>query len=94
MKTESRIVNKFKKSMGNCKSKKDYKKLCKKMLNQIEAMDCTSDYMRTILSEIIGEDNYYNLLSVALQAYVAKSKGYDIHLETIHLDDYIENIFD
>lgn len=67
-----------------CKSKKDYKKLCKDMLFQYKVIDGVDANLYKILSEMIGEDSYYEVLAMAIKMYILDSRG--IPYEMIPID--------
>lgn len=86
------IVNKFEKYLKACRTKKDYKRVAKKMLKQIDAMECINFYVKEILFDIIGEDNYVELMSVAMQAYIAHNKGLEVHIAKVELDEFTDDL--
>lgn len=85
----SSLKEQYQRQFKSCESKKDYKRLCKKMIKQMDAIDFISTTLWDMLSEIIGDDNCSKLVSVAMQAYIARSKGYNVKIQPVHLDDDI-----
>ena len=71
-----------------CKSKKEYKKLCREMIAQFDAIDKISNNQWRILSSIVGEDAYSQALALAIKMYILEQQGIscDIISCSEHLD--------
>ena len=81
----------FSAKLKKCKSKKDYKKLCKEMVFQFGVIDKVDTNQWKIFSHLIGEDNYCRGVSLAIKMYILESQGIEcdiISYEDIFNDDY------
>lgn len=65
----------FYRKLKKCKSKKDYKKLCKEMIFQLGAIDKIDENQWKILSSIIGEDAYAKALALSIKMYLLEQQG-------------------
>lgn len=79
----------FRKKMKNCKSKKDYKRLCKEMIRQFGVIDQVDINQYKIFSQILGEDTYSSGIALAIRMYLLESQG--IPCEIVDIVD-IEDI--
>lgn len=72
--------NIFAKKYMACKSKKDYRKLCKFMLKQFDVIDGVDEKQWQLFSSLIGTDTYIKILSLSLKMYMLEQQGipYDI----------------
>jgi hypothetical protein len=79
----------FSDKMKKCKSKKDYKRLCKEMIVQFDAIDHVDENKWQIFSSMIGEDNYLKGQAMAVKMYILEKQGIPFALvpEHITLDD-------
>ena len=79
----------FTDKLKNCKKKKDYKRLCKEMIVQFDAIDKIDYNQFKIFSSIIGSDNYSKVITMAVKLYLLQEHGYDIDGMTAEeIDDY------
>lgn len=76
----------FTAKMKDCKSKKDYKHLCKEMIVQLDVIDKVEENQYKILSSVIGEDASSRILALAIKMYWLERQGIDCDLLTI--EDY------
>ena len=76
----------FASKMKKCKSKKDYKKLCKEMLYQFDAVDHIDENMWKIFSSTIGEDVYTDAMSAAIKMYILEKQGIICDILSIEKD--------
>ena len=65
----------FSEKFKNCKSKKDYKKLCKSMIQQFEVIDRVDENQWKIFSSMIGSDTYAEGLALAIKMYILELQG-------------------
>lgn len=70
----------FKAKSKKCQSKKDYKRLCKEMLLQFDAIDKVDEHQWQIFSSILGEEAYLQGKELAVKMYILDQYGisYDI----------------
>lgn len=80
--------------LSRCKSKKDYKRLCKKMIKHMEVTDGISEYTWGIMAKLIGEDNYAKVQALAISAYIAKARGYDVDIDSLDISKLEDASFD
>lgn len=76
----------FTKKYDKCKSKKDYKKLCKQMIYQMGAIDKIDENQWRLLSEILGEDTYAQILALSVKMYALEQQG--ISCNILSIEDY------
>ena len=81
--TEQSYKEIFTKKYKNCKSKKDYKKLCKDMIFQFDVIDKVDENQWKIFSTLFGEDNYSQGLALALKMYLLEQQGISCDILTI-----------
>ena len=67
----------FSKKFKRCHSKKDYKRLCREMMFQLEVIDGVDANLWKIFSNTIGEEAYSEALTLALKMYVLERQGID-----------------
>lgn len=73
--------------MQKCKSKKDYKRLCKEMIKQFEVIDCVEANQYKIFSSMVGSDNYIKGMSLAIKMYILQRQG--VYMDIVDLsEDY------
>lgn len=65
----------FSKKLKHCKSKKDYKRLCREMISQLEVIDGVDENLWKIFSNTIGEDVYSEALMLAVKMYMLERQG-------------------
>lgn len=65
----------FSKKFKKCKSKKDYKKLCREMLMQFDAIDHIDANQCKIFSTILGTDTYAEGMALAIKMYILEQQG-------------------
>ena len=70
----------FSKKLKKCKSKKDYKRLCKEMLTQLSVIDGVDKNQCQILSSMVGEDTYMQVISLAIKMYLLERQGVDFDI--------------
>lgn len=73
---------KFKK----CKSKKDYKRLCKEMINLYSAIDHIDQNQWRIFSSIMGEEEYLSAIALSIKMYILESQGLSCNVVTYERD--------
>lgn len=74
----------FQPKYDKCKSKKDYKKLCKEMMKQLEVIDKVDNNQWEIFSSLIGYDLYAQGVAPAIKMYVYELNGIPFDIITIH----------
>ena len=80
----------FSKKLKKCKSKKDYKRLCKDMIFQFDAIDHVDENKYKIFSSLIGQDNYVKGQMLAVKMYFLDQQGipYDVlSMSNLDIDD-------
>lgn len=65
----------FERKMKQCKSKKDYKKLCKEMIFQFGVIDKVDENQYKVFSSLIGSDNYLRGMASAIKMYLLEQQG-------------------
>ena len=65
----------FSEKLEKCKSKKDYKKLCKSMIRQFAVIDGVDENQRKIFSSLIGTDAYDDGMALAIKMYILELQG-------------------
>lgn len=80
----------FEHAYNKCKSKKDYKKLCKKMLKQFDVIDGVTNAQTKILTHMLGEDKYLSIVALSIKIYLLELQGipYDIVSIERSLEDF------
>ena len=70
----------FSKKFKKCKSKKDYRKLCKFMLHQFSIIDSVDEKQFELFSQLIGTDTYFKVVALSIKMYMLEKQGipYDI----------------
>lgn len=58
-----------------CKSKKDYKKLCKDMILHMDILDKLEVNHHRIFGSMLGEDTYMEGLALAIKMYMLEEQG-------------------
>lgn len=76
----------YEKKLKKCKSKKDYKRLCKQMLFQFDAIDGVDENQWRILSQIMGEDACAQVLALAIKMYTLEQQG--ISCDLLSIEDF------
>ena len=76
----------FAKKLKACKSKKDYKRLCKEMIIQFDAIDHIDRNQWRLFSEILGEDVYARIISLAIKMYILEKQG--IPCDILSIENY------
>ena len=77
----------YSKKYKKCKSKKDYKKLCKEMIYHYGVIDQIDANQWKIFSSLIGEDEYFKGIALAIKMYILESQGVECDIVSC------ENIF-
>ena len=78
------FTEKFKK----CKSKKDYKKLCREMIKQYEVIDQVDENQWQIFSSLIGPETYLNAVAMSIRMYILQQQG--IPCDVVSLTDEVD----
>lgn len=76
----------FEKKLKDCKSKKDYKKLCKQMLLQFDTIDHIDQNQWRLFSEILGEDLYSQIIALSIKMYILEQQG--IPCDILSIENY------
>lgn len=79
----------FSQKFKRCKSKKDYKKLCKEMIHQFEVIDQVEQNQSRIFSSMLGSDTYVKGMALAIKMYMLEQQG--ISCDVISIEDIIEH---
>lgn len=79
----------FSDKLKSCKSKKDYKRLCKEMISQLGVIDKVDANQGRILSSMIGPENYTKAMALAIKMYLLERKG--IPCEYISIEEELDN---
>ena len=80
----------FSAKLKKCKSKKDYKRLCKEMIIQFDAIDQVDENKWQVFSTMIGEDNYLKGQAIAIKMYIMEKQGipYSLIPDSRDMDEY------
>ena len=81
----------FTEKYKKCKSKKDYKKLCKAMIKQYEVIDQVDENQWQIFSNLIGPETYLKAVAMSIKMFVLQQHG--IPCDVISLSEDID-LFD
>lgn len=65
----------FSRKYRKCKSKKDYKKLCREMINLYGVIDQVDENQWKIFSSVMGEEKYIEGLALAIKMYILEQQG-------------------
>lgn len=65
----------FSRKYRKCKSKKDYKKLCREMINLYDVIDQVDENQWKIFSSVMGEEKYIEGLALAVKLYILEKQG-------------------
>lgn len=65
----------FSAKLKECKSKKDYKKLCKEMIRQYELIDQIDENQCKIFSSMLGTDAYIKGVALAIKLCILERQG-------------------
>lgn len=79
----------FSAKLKKCKTKKDYKKLCKEMVFQFGVIDKVDANQGKILSSMVGTDNYLKVMALAIKMYLLEKQG--IPCDIISLEEEMNN---
>lgn len=77
----------FSAKLKKCKSKKDYKRLCKEMILQLEVIDEVDENQFQVFSSLIGADNYIKGQALAIKMYILDKEG--IPYDIVSCNDYL-----
>ena len=80
----------FSKKLKHCKSKKDYKILCKEMIYQYGVIDKVDANQAIILTSLLGEESYMQVITTSIKMYILDSKGipYDlVSIQNLTMED-------
>ena len=80
----------FSRKYRKCKSKKDYKKLCREMINLYGVIDQVDENQWKIFSSVLGEEKYIEGLALAVKMYILEKQGIscDIVSYTSNFNDF------
>ena len=70
----------FQAKLKKCKSKKDYKRLCKQMVFQLDVIDKIDENQRRIISSIVGSDNYTQIMAMAIKMFILEQQGMSVDI--------------
>ena len=76
--------------LNKCKSKKDYKKLCKEMISQFGVIDKVAENQWKIFSSMIGSDTYLEGVALAIKMYILEMQGISMDFVPITFDHDID----
>ena len=82
----------FEDKYKKCKSKKDYRKLCKSMLRQFQVIDGVDEKQWQLFSSLIGTETYIKILSLSIKLYLLDQQG--IRYDVITCEDLINHLDD
>jgi len=82
----------FEDKYKKCKSKKDYRKLCKFMLRQFKVIDGVDEKKWQLFSSLIGTEAYIKILSLSVKLYLLDQQG--IRYDVITCEDLINHLDD
>lgn len=77
----------FTDKLKHCKTKKEYKKLCKEMLRQFDAIDKIEHNQWKIFSSTIGSDAYLKAVALSVKMYILEQRGISCDILTIEDPD-------
>lgn len=77
----------FSAKLKKCKSKKDYKRLCKEMILQYKVIDEVDENQFRVFSSLIGADNYIKGQALAIKMYILDKEG--IPYDVVSCTDYL-----
>lgn len=80
----------FARKMKQCKSKKDYKKLCKEMIFQFGVIDKIDENQYKVFSSLIGSDNYLRGMASAIKMYLLEKQG--VSFDIISQEDTFQDL--
>lgn len=80
----------FNRKFNKCHSKKDYRKLCKAMLKQLEVIDGVDIKQQELFSQLLGTDVYLKILALSIKMYILDQQG--IPYDTIMLEHSIDDL--
>lgn len=75
----------FVEKFAKCKSKKDYKKLCKMMLKQLDVIDKVDANQWKIFSSLVGSDLYSYGIAMAIKMFIMEQQGVPVDVVTIEM---------
>ena len=75
----------FAEKFNHCKSKKDYKKLCKMMLKQFDVIDKVDANQWKIFSSLVGSDLYSYGIAMAIKMFIMEQQGIPVDVVTIEM---------
>lgn len=76
----------FSKKFKKCKSRKDYKKLCREMISQFDVIDHVDDNQYKIFTSMIGEEAYLGAIALSLKMLLLEEQGYSTDIITYERD--------
>ena len=71
-----------------CKSKKDYKKLCKEMIFQFDTIDKIDENQWKIFTTLLGTETYTECIAMAIKMYLLNQQG--IATDVFSCEDILE----
>ena len=73
----------FSDQIAQCKSKKDYKKLCRLMLKKFEVIDKVDANQWRVFSSLVGSDLYSYGIALAIKMYILEQRGVPVDILTV-----------
>ena len=65
----------FSRKYKKCKSKKEYKKLCREMINLYDAIDHIDANQWKIFTSVMSEEEYLEGIALAIKMYILEQQG-------------------
>ena len=76
----------FSKKFKKCRSRKDYKKLCKEMINQFDVIDHVDENQCRIFTSMVGEEAYLEAIALSIKMFILEEQGYSTNILTYEED--------
>lgn len=68
----------FDKKFKKCRSKKDYKRLCKEMIFQFDTIDKIDENQWKIFTTLLGTETYAEGIAMAIKMYLLEQQGLSV----------------
>lgn len=81
------FYGRFRRKYKSCKSKKDYKHLCKELLALCDAIDKIDENRWKIFAPMIGEEKYLQGLTLSVKMYLLEQNGVSCDVIHCEIDD-------
>ena len=75
----------FAEKFHQCESKKDYKKLCKMMLKQLDVIDKVDANQWKIFSSLVGSDIYSYGIAMAIKMFIMEQQGIPVDIVAVEM---------